>query len=92
MTDINFVLLIGTIDNTPTTREMPGGAPWVNFDLGCHTEHGTETIPIVTELHVAPDLLGETVEIHGRVRRRYFRAGGVTQSRTEIVAHRIIRR
>ncbi|MGH9115019.1 MAG: hypothetical protein ACRDWW_04235 [Acidimicrobiales bacterium] len=31
------------------------------------------------------------VVVVGRVRRRFFRAGGVTQSRTEVVASRVVR-
>jgi single-strand DNA-binding protein len=31
------------------------------------------------------------VVVSGRVRRRFFRAGGVTQSRTEVVAARVAR-
>ncbi len=27
----------------------------------------------------------------GHVRRRFFRAGGATQSRTEVVAHKVVR-
>ncbi|MDA8048333.1 MAG: hypothetical protein M0Z30_24350 [Actinomycetota bacterium] len=34
---------------------------------------------------------GTEVAVLGRVRRRFFRAGGVTQSRTEVVATRIVR-
>jgi single-strand DNA-binding protein len=31
------------------------------------------------------------VLVVGHVRRRFFRAGGATQSRTEIVAHKVVR-
>jgi single-strand DNA-binding protein len=33
---------------------------------------------------------GQELVVTGRVRRRYFRAGGRTQSRTEVVAGRVI--
>ncbi|HET7523922.1 MAG TPA: hypothetical protein VFJ79_07250, partial [Acidimicrobiales bacterium] len=34
---------------------------------------------------------GVGVVVVGRVRRRFFRSGGVTQSRTEVVASRVVR-
>ena len=34
---------------------------------------------------------GAEVAVLGRVRRRFFRAGGLTQSRTEVVASRVVR-
>jgi hypothetical protein len=50
---------------------------------------GAESVPVVwpspprraTELGA-----GDVVTVVGRVRRRYFRAGGTTASRTEVVA------
>ena len=33
---------------------------------------------------------GKPVAVAGHVRRRFFRAGGVTQSRTEVVATRVV--
>ncbi|MGE0796473.1 MAG: hypothetical protein AB7O29_14165, partial [Acidimicrobiia bacterium] len=33
---------------------------------------------------------GEDVVVAGRVRRRFFRAGGVIQSRTEVVADQVV--
>jgi single-strand DNA-binding protein len=34
--------------------------------------------------------VGQELLVTGRVRRRFFRAGGVTQSRTEVVADRVV--
>ncbi len=34
---------------------------------------------------------GAGVVVTGRVRRRFFRAGGITQSRTEVVASKVVR-
>jgi len=34
---------------------------------------------------------GDEVVVTGRVRRRFYRAGGATQSRTEVVAHAVVR-
>ena len=37
-----------------------------------------------------PVALGEEVVVVGRVSRRFFRSGGSTQSRTEVVAEEVI--
>ena len=44
-------------------------------------------IPMVDRDPVEP---GAEVVVSGRVRRRFFRAGGVTQSRTEVVADAVV--
>lgn len=60
------------------------------------TEHGpAETTPVAyfdAPAWVSSLPANTAVVIIGRVRRRFFRAGGQTQSRTEVVARRVIRR
>jgi single-strand DNA-binding protein len=50
------------------------------------------TVPVTCAAPGAPVELevGEDVVVTGVVRRRYFRAGGGTQSRTEVVADAVI--
>ena len=53
----------------------------------------TESVPVVW--HDAPAVaealdVGQAVMVLGRVRRRFFRAAGITQSRTEVVAESVI--
>jgi single-strand DNA-binding protein len=54
---------------------------------------GGETVPVAwanppnNAAQLAP---GTEVLVLGRVRRRFFRAGGFTQSRTEVVAEKVV--
>jgi single-strand DNA-binding protein len=52
-----------------------------------------ETVPVVwfdpPAAATALDI-DDTVVVVGRVRRRFFRSGGSTQSRTEVVADRVV--
>lgn len=53
----------------------------------------SETVPVVwldPPASAADRAAGERVVVVGRVRRRFFRAGGSTQSRTEVVADVIV--
>jgi single-strand DNA-binding protein len=56
-------------------------------------EHPTESVPV--SWPNAPQNVvilepGTEVLVLGRVRRRFFRAGGFTQSRTEVVAEMVV--
>ena len=91
---MNVVLLLGTLSRDPETRELPSGDLLLSFDLT--TRVGTEpadSAPVVwfEPPDSAPPLAaGDLVVVVGRVRRRFFRAGGTTQSRTEVVATRVV--
>jgi single-strand DNA-binding protein len=56
------------------------------------TPHPTRSTPTTSPCSPAncPASPGSEVVVAGHVRRRFFRAGGVTQSRTEVVATRVI--
>jgi single-strand DNA-binding protein len=50
-------------------------------------------VPVITLLILALYVLtnaGDEVVVIGRVRKRFFRVGGATQSRTEVVATRVV--
>jgi single-strand DNA-binding protein len=53
----------------------------------------TDTVPVARFSNGRPPRLnaGDEVVVTGRVRRRFFRAGGVTASRTEVVADTLTR-
>ena len=92
---MNIVLLHGVLSREPEVRELPSGDHVASFDLTVRDDgHETDVVPIswpdapVTTLgKLEPG--GELI-VTGRVRRRFFRAGGTTQSRTEVVASAVV--
>jgi single-strand DNA-binding protein len=92
---MNIVLLHGVLTREPEVRELPSGDQVAAFDLTVRDDgYDTDVVPI--SWHEAPvhvlDKLGSGTEVvvTGRVRRRFFRAGGATQSRTEVVATAVV--
>lgn len=94
----NVVILHGTITNEPTPRRLPSGDTVVQFDLrtivGGTDQPSNVTVPLSwTEppaSGVGVAIEGADVVVVGTVRRRFFRAGGQTQSRTEVVVGRLV--
>lgn len=90
---MNVVVLRGVLSHTPDLRELPSGSVLLQLDLSTPTQTGTATVPVV--LFDPPTRtnfeVGDEVVVTGEVRRRFFRAGGTTQSRTEVVAARVVR-
>lgn len=92
MRHLNIVVLRGEIHHEPETRTLPAGGSMLTLELTYRPDEGpAESVPVVwpnppTDLRLAA---GAEVLVLGRVRRRYVRAGGATQSRTEVVATRI---
>ena len=79
----------------PELRELPSGDHVASFDLTVRDDgHDTDVVPI--SWHGAPVTVLDKLEpggeliVTGRVRRRFFRAGGATQSRTEVVATAVV--
>lgn len=98
----NIAVLRGEIATIPADRELRTGSVIVHFDVAtsapaARTGGGSgsgERVPVAwpdppsrARALVEP---GATVVVVGRVRRRFFRAGGVTQSRTEVVATQVV--
>ena len=92
---MNIVLLHGVLAREPELRELPSGDHVASFDLTVRDDgHDTDVVPI--SWHGAPVTVLDKLEpggeliVTGRVRRRFFRAGGATQSRTEVVATAVV--
>jgi single-strand DNA-binding protein len=87
----NVVLLRGTITNDPVVRELPSGASVTQVELSTHVDGRVTSVPVA--VHDRPVAVGngDEVVVTGHVSRRFFRAGGVTQSRTEVIATEIIK-
>src|SRR3954468_20215455 len=91
---MNVVTMLGTLSRDPETRALPSGDLLLSFDLTTRVgEEPADSAPIVwfepPESGAALSA-GDAVVVVGRVRRRFFRIGGATQSRTEVVAERVV--
>jgi len=88
---VNLVVVQGVVRDDPVARSLSSGQQVISFELAVRTSDETlESVPVVvfdTACAVGPD---DEVVVIGRVRKRFFRAGGATQSRTEVVASRIV--
>lgn len=92
---MNVVLLTGTVTHAPETRVLPSGTTVISFDVATRADdEPPATVPVVwSEPPSTPWLAeGASVVVAGRVQRRFFRAGGHTQSRTEVVAEHVATR
>jgi single-strand DNA-binding protein len=91
---INLSLLAGTLSRRPEVRVLPSGTTVVELQLSVRPASGpTESVPVAW-FDAPPAALewpeGHAVVVVGRVRRRFFRSGGATASRTEVVATSIV--
>ena len=92
---MNIVLLHGVLTREPDVRELPSGDHVASFDVTVRDDgFETEVVPVAWPGAPRPTLdkleAGVDVTVAGRVRRRFFRAGGATQSRTEVVATAVV--
>ena len=91
---MNVVVLVGRLARPAERRELPSGDCLVAYQVTI-APAGTraESVPVVwfgAPASAADRDVDEGVVVVGRVRRRFFRAGGQTQSRTEVVADTVI--
>ena len=91
---VNIVVLQGSLSRPAQTRSLPSGDRLVALEVTIpRAGDRAESVPVVwleAPASAAELDVGEKVVVVGRVRRRYFRAGGVTQSRTEVVADTVV--
>lgn len=87
---MNVVVLRGHLARPAEERVLPSGDRLVSFEVTVDGPAGKrETVPVVWLAAPATASGYDTdapVVVVGRVRRRFFRAGGATASRTEVVA------
>ncbi len=85
----NLSILVGVLSRTPDLRALPSGDEVLSLELTVRPDDGpVESVPLSwpgAPAAAARWSEGEVLVVIGRVRRRFFRAGGVTQSRTEVV-------
>jgi single-strand DNA-binding protein len=92
---INVVVLQGVLARPAQDRVLPSGTRLLSLEVTVSRPDGpAETVPVAwfdAPASAAALDAGVEVVVVGRVRRRFFRAGGLTQSRTEVVASRLVR-
>lgn len=94
----NLVLLRGHLSSAPRVRSLPSGSELVQLEITTSPSDASPacSVPVVWFDPPARSGIGcatpggTEVVVAGHVRRRYFRAGGVTQSRTEVVAATVV--
>ena len=94
---INLAVISGVMTNDPVGRELPNGTTVIQFDVKSTVERdGRPTnvsVPVSwsdpTDAALAALVPGDVVVI-GSIERRFFRSGGSTQSRTELVARQCL--
>ncbi|MGZ4716773.1 MAG: hypothetical protein ACXWCB_08730 [Acidimicrobiales bacterium] len=92
--DTSITLVSGSLSRQAKRRRLPSGDSLISLELTSRCGPGpAESIPVVwPDAPAWADALGagDRVVVVGRVRRRFFRAGGTTASRTEVVAERVV--
>ena len=90
----NLALLVGTLSRPPELRPLPSGEVVLGLELTVRPATGpAETVPVAWYAPApgAADWApGEELLVVGRTRRRFFRSGGQTQSRTEVVPAAVV--
>ncbi len=91
---MNIVMIRGELSRPATVRVLASGDRLVAYELTIRTENNrAETVPVVwlgAPASAAERDTGDDVVVIGRVRRRFFTGPGGTQSRTEVVARRVL--
>src|SRR5437762_13293800 len=91
---MNVVTLRGRLSRPAEERSLPSGDRLVQLEITvARPGDKAESVPVVyfdAPATVAGLDVNEEVLILGRVRRRFFRTAGGTQSRTEVVADQVI--
>jgi single-strand DNA-binding protein len=87
----NVVLVRGTLTSDPVVRSLPSGGTVTQLELTTRVADRATSVPVVVHGESIGFVAGDAVVVTGHVSRRFFRAGGVTQSRTEVVAAEVIK-
>lgn len=95
MPPVNLAVLCGTLPKIPEPRLLADGCTVWELDLTVRQEgRPAATVPVSWRppAGAEPDRWppGEEVVVVGSVRRRFYRAGGATVSRTDVLADAVI--
>ena len=91
--DLDVTVLIGRLSCDPVVTELPSGSVLHRYEVTARHGAGTDSVPVAWFDPKRPPRLvaGDRVTVVGRVRRRFFRAGGATRSATEVLATSVTR-
>lgn len=92
-THIDLALVVGVLSSDPTITDLPSGSTLHRYEVTVRDRSPADSVPVSWFDATRPPALsaGDEVVVVGRVRRRFFRAGGATRSATEIEAERVAR-
>ena len=94
MSATNVAVLRGHLSSPPRLRQLASGDRLVSLEVTAKVDDGpADTVPVAW--FAAPDPLpewgtGQELLVVGRIRRRFFKAGASTASRTEVVATAVV--
>ncbi|MBC8196218.1 MAG: single-stranded DNA-binding protein [Acidimicrobiia bacterium] len=91
--DTNLCVLVGELSSDPRSLELSSGSALWRYEVTVRDGDATDSVPVVRFDPLVSETslsAGERVVVVGRVRRRFFRAGGTTVSRTEVLADRLV--
>lgn len=87
---MNAVILIGRLNRPASIRLLPAGGHVVELDIDASNPGDRqELVPVAiadAPTSISTLDVGAEVVVVGKVRRRFFRSGGQTASRTEVLA------
>jgi len=94
----NLAVIRGAVLHDPHVRELSAGGVVAQFDVTTRVVSDAKAVNVSVPIawnDPSPAQLGVLVAgveviVVGTVRRRFFRVGGATQSRTEVVADSVI--
>ncbi|MEY4175665.1 MAG: hypothetical protein RI900_2830 [Actinomycetota bacterium] len=94
---MNIVIIRGRLSSEPTVRALQSGSVLVSLEVTTPDDGaGRSSVPVAwfdppRANSVAAWASGDEVVAVGVVRRRFYRSGGGTQSRTEVVARSVVK-
>lgn len=90
---LNLAVVRGVLASEPRVTELPDGRTVHNFEVRADVRGDRTMVPVAWHDPARPPRLskGDAVVVVGGVRRRWFRAGGGSQSRTEVLADDVAR-
>ena len=96
MPPVNLAVVAGTLVKTAEPRLLPDGSTVWELDVAVRPEGRAATSVPVSWATPGPGVdpsawaPGEEVLVVGAVRRRFYRAGGATVSRTDVLADAVV--
>jgi single-strand DNA-binding protein len=89
---MNIVVIQGTLSSDPVERTLPSGETLTSLEVTTRSDgEVARSVPVVVARSTPSLSGGDEVVVVGSVRRRFFRAAGATQSRTEVEARTVVR-